>query len=110
MYCSNSTFLSAINGHQKPLRIAVFSDVMPYSLVDKYNGVSDERGGFQSLEALITLQQSALDRTQESRFLRVRSSENFKSQRASDVFKAADDTLMEYICSSVCLLFIQEPC
>jgi hypothetical protein len=66
--------------------------------------------GFGPLEALIKLQQSTLDRTQESRFLRVHSSENFKSQRPSDVFKVADDTLMEYICSSVCLLFIQEPC
>jgi len=66
--------------------------------------------GFGPLKVLVTLLQSALDRTQESRFLLVHSHENFKYQRASDVFKVADDTLMEYICSSVCLLFIQETC
>jgi hypothetical protein len=66
--------------------------------------------GFGPLEALITLQQSTLDPTQESRFLRVHPRENFKSQRASDVFNMADDTLMEYICSSVCLPLLQEPC
>jgi hypothetical protein len=65
--------------------------------------------GFGPLEALITLQQSVLDRTQESRFLFVHPRENVKSQRASDVFKVADGTLMEYICSSVCLFVLQEP-
>ena len=34
--------------------------------------------GFGPLEALITLQQRTLDRTQESQFLRVHSRENFK--------------------------------
>jgi hypothetical protein len=88
----------------------IFSDFVPFSLVDTYNNIWDEHVGFSPLEALITLQQSVLDRTQESRFLRVHPRENFKSQRAGDVFKMADDTLMEYICSSVCLLFLQEPC
>jgi hypothetical protein len=40
--------MSAIIEHQKPVRLTVFSDMMPYSLVDKYNSVSDERSEFRS--------------------------------------------------------------